>query len=108
MVFIEKMLKGIREDFTLKTWFKLKKLELMKAYGDTIVSTQCLTEKLASSPMIYCMLANMTKDGYVRSNLFQNADGSVKTADETRNVIPFKQMARMVQVTIYVINVLVT
>lgn len=74
-------------------------MELLKAMDDVRLGLYTYMDNNRNSPMTYVVMANLTKDGFRRGNLFKTPEGIFKTADETKATFPLLQTARFMQVT---------
>ena len=65
---------------------------------DILIGVGSYAELTQSSPLMYLLLANRTKDGFKMADFFQHKDGSAKTWKESEQSFPLFQMARLMQV----------
>ena len=83
---------------SIVAWCNLMMQYLQAAVQDVRFCLLCYADITRTSLMIYLILANKTKDGFDFTNLILKPDGTFKTIKETKDMIPFCQMGRLMQV----------
>ena len=76
----------------IKQWASLMMHMLNNAVQDIRIAYNCYAHITRSTPMIYLLLANKTKDGFDMANLFFKFDGHFRTTAEMKELLPFYQM----------------
>ena len=84
---------------SIVAWCNLMMQYLQAAVQDVRFCLLCYADITRTSLMIYLILANKTKDGFDLTNLILQADGTFKTIKESKEMIPFCQMGRLMQVS---------
>ena len=77
---------------------------LNNAVQDIRIAYNCYAHITRSTPMIYLLLANKTKDGFDMANLFFKFDGHFRTTAEMKELLPFYQMGRLCQVMLTILS----
>ena len=83
---------------SIVAWCELMMQYLQAAVQDVRFCLLCYADITRTSLMIYLILANKTKDGFDFTNLILRLDGTFKTIKESKEMIPFCQMGRLMQV----------
>lgn len=92
------MHKRNEQNKSVLAWVNHLKCLCEKAMDDILRGVESYAELTQTSPIIYLLLANRTKDGFKMANLFLHKDGNAKTWNESEQSFPFFQMARLMQV----------
>ena len=101
---LEEMYKRNEHNKSILAWVNHLKGLCDKAMEDILRGVAAYAELTQSSPIIYLLLANRTKDGFVMADFFHHKDGSAKTWNESEQSFPLFQMARLMQVVVKIIN----
>jgi DNA polymerase III delta subunit len=83
---------------SIRQWISRLQLLLQAAMTDVRITLFRYAEFVKSSPMMYLLLANRTKDFFEINNIFSFAKGVWKTAEQSHASMSLFQMARLYQV----------
>ena len=95
---LDTVIKNNDTNIDVVSWASYLKSLCDKAMQDILIGFSSYAELTQTTPLIYFMLANRTKDGFELANLFYHKDGTCKTLKECHDSFPLFQMTRLMQV----------